>query len=457
MEILNILLVDDDADIGMFMKLKLSREAPHFSIAVVESGPECLDYLKTHAVDCILSDYQMPVMNGMELLRAIKGQGIDAPVIFVTGQGSEEVAREAFKAGAYDYFTKEVGFAHFARIINSVEQAVKQRAAEKAVTEREFWINESQRVARLGSYVLHMPADTWTSSEILDEILGIGKDYDKSFEGWLSLVHPDDRGRMARYFSEVLAWKKRFESEYRIVRQNDSQERWVYGLGELILDQDGNTARMFGTIQDITERKRMEGALRASQEFLESIIDNEPECVKLISPDGSLLTMNRAGLDMIQADFLDQVKGKNILELVAPEYRKAFKALNMKVFQGGAGKLEFDVLGLKGRILRLETNAVPLHDEKGKVAALLGITRDITEQKRAEKALEDITQRKELVRQQVDLLAMVSRDIKAPLKTILSNMELLSEMTGKFDADTNELITAVKTSGEKISKLVDSF
>jgi two-component system, cell cycle sensor histidine kinase and response regulator CckA len=313
----------------------------------------------------------------------------------------------------------------------------------------------------------------------------------------------------------------------------------------------------------------MEGALRASQEFLQSIIDNEPECVKLISPDGSLLMMNRAGLDMIQADFLDQVKGKNILELVAPEYRKAFKALNMKVFQGGAGKLEFDVLGLKGRVLRLETNAVPLHDEKGKVTALLGITRDITEQKRVEKALKeseamfrclaeealvgvymirdgryvymnqkaaemwgysreellsfknilevvhpddrqlvmenirkrveggvksvnyplrivkkdgsilylhslgssvmykgepviigtaiDVTESKLPEQRRADFYAMVSHDIKAPLNAILSNIELLSEMSGKFDADTEETIAAVKASGEKIRTLVDSF
>ncbi len=569
MEILNILLVDDDADIGMFIKLKLSIEAPHFSIAFVESGPECLDYLKTHTVDCVLSDYQMPGMNGMELLLAMKGQGSDVPVIFVTGQGSEEVAREAFKNGAYDYFTKEVGFAHFARIINSVEQAVKQRAAEKAVKERDFWINESQKVARLGSYVLDISANRWTSSEILNEILGIGKDYDKSLQGWLSLIHPDERDRMAQYFAEVLAQKKRFETEYRIIRQNDGAQRWVYGLGELVFDRDGNALKMLGTIQDITERRQMEDALRASQEFLKSIIDNEPECVKILSSDGSLLMMNRAGLDMIQADFPDQVQGKNIVDMVTPEYRRAFKALNTKVFQGGTGKLEFDVVGLKGRLRRLETNAVPLHDEKGRVTALLGITRDITEQKRAANALEeseamfrclaeealvgvymirdgryvymnqkaaemwgysreellsfknvlevvhpddrqlvmenirkrvegdvksvnyplrivkkdgsilylhaigsstmykgepviigtaiDVTESKLLEQRRADFYAMVSHDIKAPLTAILGSMELLSEMAGKFDSDTNEMIAAVKTSGEKIHKLVDSF
>ena len=92
---------------------------------------------------------------------------------------------------------------------------------------------------------------------------------------------------------------------------------------------------------------------------------------------------------MIQADSLDQVKGKNMLDLVAPEDRKAFKALNVKIFQGGRGKLEFGVIGLKGRLLRLETNAVPLHDENGKITALLGITRDITERKSVQNALEE--------------------------------------------------------------------
>src|SRR5512135_3545117 len=115
------------------MKIRLSREAPRISFHFVACGSECLEFLENNTVDCILSDFQMPGMNGMELMRALKEKGMDVPFIFLTGQGSEEVARDAFKDGADDYFTKDMGFAHFARIINSVKQAVKKRRAEKAV------------------------------------------------------------------------------------------------------------------------------------------------------------------------------------------------------------------------------------------------------------------------------------------------------------------------------------
>lgn len=132
MDFIKVLVVDDEPIISEFIKARLSVEAPHFSITTVESGADCIEYVSWHAVDCILSDFQMPMMNGMELLIRLKELGYHIPFIFITAQGSEEVAREAFKQGASDYFTKDIGFAHFPRIINSVEQAVAQRKAKEA-------------------------------------------------------------------------------------------------------------------------------------------------------------------------------------------------------------------------------------------------------------------------------------------------------------------------------------
>ncbi len=68
MECIRILIVDDEPEIGRFMKMKLMSEAPHFKIVIRGGGHECLDYLKKNEVDCILSDYQMPGMDGMGLL-----------------------------------------------------------------------------------------------------------------------------------------------------------------------------------------------------------------------------------------------------------------------------------------------------------------------------------------------------------------------------------------------------
>lgn len=138
-----------------------------------------------------------------------------------------------------------------------------------------------------------------------------------------------------------------------------------------------------GVLEDITERKRLEQKLAQSEGRLRAIIDTEPECVKLIAADGALLEMNPAGLAMIEADSLDQVVGQRISSLVAPEYHAAFETLSEKAFRGESGTLEFEIVGLKGTRRWLETHSAPLRNARGEIFALLGVTRDITERKRA--------------------------------------------------------------------------
>ncbi len=134
-------------------------------------------------------------------------------------------------------------------------------------------------------------------------------------------------------------------------------------------------------------RKKIEKEFIESRKFLQAIIDTEPECVKLIASDGTVIMMNPAGLDMIEADSLEQVKGKSLYPLVLPEYREAFKKLTEEVFQGKSGNLTFTMAGIKGRRLWLETHAVPLRNDKDEIVALLGITLDVTERRKAEEVL----------------------------------------------------------------------
>ncbi|MHB8881425.1 MAG: PAS domain-containing sensor histidine kinase [Thermodesulfovibrionales bacterium] len=146
--------------------------------------------------------------------------------------------------------------------------------------------------------------------------------------------------------------------------------------------------KVFHTIwRDITERKLSEKTLKESESFLQTIIETEPECIKLLDSTGGLMMMNRAGLAMIDADSLAQVKGQCVYPLVAPGYREAFQSLTEDVFRGKSGVLEFEAIGIKGRHVWLETHAVPLRNDKTDIVALLGVTRDITESKRSENAL----------------------------------------------------------------------
>ncbi len=118
-----------------------------------------------------------------------------------------------------------------------------------------------------------------------------------------------------------------------------------------------------------------------------AIFENEPECVKLLAADGSLLEMNPAGLRMIEADSLARVQNQCVYPLVVEAHRAAFRALTERVFHGESGALEFQIIGLRGGRRWLETHATPLRDAAGRVTALLGITRDITARKEAEAEL----------------------------------------------------------------------
>jgi diguanylate cyclase (GGDEF)-like protein/PAS domain S-box-containing protein len=133
--------------------------------------------------------------------------------------------------------------------------------------------------------------------------------------------------------------------------------------------------------------------LTESQLQLHAIIEAEPECVKLLAADGTVLQMNRAGLNIIEADSLEQVVGRPTQNLMLPKYREAFDALMQRVFEGGSGNLKFEMRGLKGSHRWLETYAVPLRDAHGNITAMLAVTRDITEHMAAETARQEASDR----------------------------------------------------------------
>lgn len=160
-----------------------------------------------------------------------------------------------------------------------------------------------------------------------------------------------------------------------------------------IPDMDGDRVKgFFVLVSDISQFKRTEQALAESEAKLKAIIETEPECVKVLAPDGTLTQINRAGLDMIEAESEQQVIGARVVDLVVPEHRAAFNALGERVGRGETGSLEFEIIGLKGRRRWLDTHAVPMRDADGQVTGLLGVTRDITERKQAQQELERLSQ-----------------------------------------------------------------
>ncbi|MEY4751802.1 MAG: hypothetical protein RIQ60_4016 [Pseudomonadota bacterium] len=262
----------------------------------------------------------------------------------------------------------------------------RQNTAHAALQESEYRLRESQRVAHIGSYNFNFAQDHWVSSPTMDAIFGIPTQYDRSLAGWLQLIPTEERDGLAAYVTqEVIGKGVTFDKQYRIIHQASGVQRWVHGRGEVQYDAGGQPMALVGTIQDITDEKLAEQRLVQSENRLRTIIESNPDCIKVLDRTGNLVEMNPAGLAMIEAESLQSLLGHAVGDIVVPEHRTAFGNMLKRVMKGENQTLEFEIIGLKGTRRWLESNAVPLRD--GTDTYLLGLTRDITERKRNEDEL----------------------------------------------------------------------
>jgi PAS domain S-box-containing protein len=268
----------------------------------------------------------------------------------------------------------------------------ERKRAEDTLKEQEFWLRESQRVGRIGSYVLDIESGIWTSSTIVDDIFGIEADAEKTVASWNKLVHPKQRDEMLQYFkNDVLGMHQSFNKEYLIVRPRDGQVRWVWGQGELSMNETGTPIRMFGTIQDITERKQAEMAISEWKNRYETTIRASGQLLYDWHPDTNLVTY-AGDTTRILGYSIEEMTGDlaHWVELIHPQDREPF---NREIEQVLAKKKSFD---LEYRIRRKDGTYMEVQDEghfildaSGDIIQMVGFIHDITERKAVEEKLED--------------------------------------------------------------------
>ena len=208
----------------------------------------------------------------------------------------------------------------------------------------------------------------------------IGKnDFELCWKDQAELYRADDRQVLETGISKLFFEEPQTSADGSII--------WLSTSKVPLRDKHNNIIGIVGLYEEITTRKNAEIALKSSQQHLQAIIDNEPECVKLISPEGRLLDMNPAGLAMLEVDSLEEAQSHTLIDYVVKEWRAPFTNLLKRVMTGENARLEFEIIGLKGTHRWLETNATPLRDSEGNITMLLGITRDITERKRNEEQI----------------------------------------------------------------------
>jgi PAS domain S-box-containing protein len=251
----------------------------------------------------------------------------------------------------------------------------EEKLAKDALVESESILREAERIAGLGSYVLDIGSGIWRSSAVLDEVFGIGPEYERSVEGWAALVHPDERAAMLDYFREaVLGRGELFDRDYRILRKGEA--RLVHGLGKLEYDAQGRPRRMFGTIQDITERKRAEEELQRQKSLLGTFIESLSEAVFAKDAEGRYVTVNRAGLAILGRP-LGEVIGRRVGDLLPAETAAAIRAADEAVMSSGLARVIEERAIAHGRTSLYSIHKSPWKDEAGRIIGVVDLSYEI--------------------------------------------------------------------------------
>jgi diguanylate cyclase (GGDEF)-like protein/PAS domain S-box-containing protein len=293
----------------------------------------------------------------------------------------------------------------------------ERKRAEEALRVSGDFLTEAQRIGNLGCYLLDFADGNWKSTPQLDEIFGIDEGYPRTVEGWLKLVHPEERAQMDAYFlHEVVEQRKDFDREYRIIRQRDGAELWVHGMGHLDFDADGKPRKMRGTIRDITGHKQAEIAVAESERLFRAISGTSPLVMGLISGiDGSIEYINPTFIRLFgySLNEIPTVTAWWPLAYPDPEYRKnvqlKWQTMTTQAFQTGRAvePIELTVACKDGSKKIVEWGVVSL----GNRSLAYGL--DITERKAVEdKLLQSMAQLQLFVDHAPVSLAMFDREMR---------------------------------------------
>ncbi|HVU33763.1 MAG TPA: PAS domain S-box protein [Opitutaceae bacterium] len=297
------------------------------------------------------------------------------------------------------------------------EEIRERTHAQEELKRSEYFLRKTQEVARLGSYVLDIRTGEWTSSPTLREVFGIDPSYPHDVNGWLGLVVPEERAMMKRYLAEdILRDHRRFEKEYRIIRQRDQEQRWASGIGELEFDDEGNPIRMIGTILDVTERKRAELAQQASEEKYRRLTEEISDVIwevdanyalTYISPAVQTLAGYKPAEVVGQAVFgwFDEASNRRLRELIV-EYdaRMARGEPDVPI------TFEARMRRKDGTWVWIEAGSQLCRDGQGRFTGYRGTMRDISARKKVEAELQESQARLIYQRDQLQALLEASPD-----------------------------------------------
>ncbi len=350
----------------------------------------------------------------------------------------------------------------------------ERKRAEEVLRRSDEALKEAQRIAHLGSWHMDLATSQVFWSEELYNMYG----YDPTlppplYTESMKLFTPESWEKLSAAIAQTTETGIPYELELEMVLKEGSM-RWMHARGELVRDEHGKAVRVRGVAMDITERKRAEDALRASNELLDSIIENIPHMIFLKNAsDLRFARFNRAG-ELLLGVGRDKLIGKNDFDFFPKEQAEFFIGNDRAVLERGIllDILEENIETPQGTRI-LHTKKLPLTDETGRPQFLLGISEDITDRKRNDEELrhykdhleEEVQQRTTalvLARNAAEtanqaksvFLANMSHELRTPLNAILGFSSMMRK-NPLLPESMQQNIDIINRSGEHLLTLIN--
>ena len=382
-----ILLIDDNPDDRALTVRALALEFPDLQMKQIKTAEDFSNALKEKKFDLVITDYKVHWIDGVEVLRQVKEVAPECPVIMFTGTGNEEIAVTAMKAGLDDYVIKSPK--HFVRLPAAVRSVVDRRVQRRAKEKAEARYRSLFEAVPVGLYSATTDGKILEANPLLVEMFGYpNRDLFMKMDMADLYFDPEDRNRWLNTMQQD-SFVRNFES---LMRRYDGSVFWVNDNARAVNDPEGKTHYYQGSLENITERKYADEALREGKERYRLLYEYAGNAIFTYDLSYKLIDVNKIACDFTGKRREDLI-GRSFLEL------DILHADDLAVVKKDCEQL---VSGAKDRVvvskLRfrhtesqysiMEVTGTAIYKE-GKIVAITNVCRDITERERLLVALEE--------------------------------------------------------------------
>ncbi len=403
---ITVLVVDDDRAMRELTAEWLERHRDVLTIVDEPNAAAGLERLDADRVDCVVSDYEMPAVDGIEFLRRIRARDASVPFVLYTGRGSEEVASEAIAAGVTEYVQKSSGSEHYELLANRICNAVAKTRAERRVEHerdrfRTLFDRLSQPVAEV-AYVSETPV-----------VRGVNEAFERRFGYDADTVVGDSLDAYIvpeAYRTEAEAINEHVRSGGRLDARSVTRKT-ADGTREFLLQNavyDDGTGG-FAIYTDVTERRERRRTLERQRELFRRTQEIADVGAWQYDVETGMSTLTDEALAIHGLDPSADLTPEQSLEFYhpadRPEIREAFERAQEA---GESYDLECRLIDANGDERWVRARGDPQLDEDS-VTRVRGTIQDVTERTRRQRALQRQNERLDR------FVDTVSHDLRSPL------------------------------------------